>query len=169
MRKNKFQLGFTLGEILIVMLIIAIVASVALLRVGDFSYGKSARDVSRQLVAYCRVTQQQAILQPAVLGLEINQRGYQAFRFDEDSQAWVSLNQDDHFWREQRVPETIQMEVSVDSQALSFPTTVTQHSPQIIFSPSGELSPFSIQIRQRGKSDVYAVKGNFVGLIEMSP
>jgi len=68
--------GFTLIEILVVILIISIVTSVALLSISR-NENRQLETFTKDLVQTLTLAQEQAMLQPAVLGLAIERHTYQ--------------------------------------------------------------------------------------------
>src|SRR3712207_1831206 len=77
--------GFTLIEILIVVLIIGIIASVALFAFGDFGKSRQVKVTTEQFVAYIKLVQQRAILEMATLGINLTGEGYKTYRYLSDN------------------------------------------------------------------------------------
>ena len=73
--------GFTLIEILIVIVIIGITIGFALIAFGDFGEGKRIRFAAEQLINTIKLSQQKAILESSTLGLKVDQSSYRVFKF----------------------------------------------------------------------------------------
>jgi general secretion pathway protein H len=82
MRNNK---GFTLIEIMIVIVIIGITVGFALISFGDFGESRRILFAAEQLMHTMRLAQQQAILESATLGLRIDNTGYQVLQLQNNS------------------------------------------------------------------------------------
>src|SRR6478752_6140292 len=82
MNKSK---GFTLIEMLIVIVIIGITIGFALLSFGDFGASKGILFAAEQLEHTLTLAQQQALLENTTLGLRIDNNSYQILKFDESS------------------------------------------------------------------------------------
>lgn len=164
-RCQRQQTGFSLAELMIVVFIIAIASGFLLLRAGNFTYGKSARDLARQLVAFCQVVQQQAILQPAILGLRLSDQGYAVYAYRQTTRDWQSLAERDKFWQAQVFPRHLSVNLTLGQPGLTLPGEAGSQAPQIIFSPSGEITPFVLLLKQAGQEQSYQVSANIAGEI----
>lgn len=157
--------GFTLIEILVVLFIISIVTTVALLSIS--------RNESRQLEAFTkefvqRVTlaEEQAMLQPVVLGLFIEGKSYQFARYQSAQDKKKSLWQptQDTLLGNYTIPGNIELTVEVGGQKVDMQQD-EKHSPQIVISTNGDITPFTIYVAKTGKSPRYVISGDADGNI----
>jgi len=151
------QSGFTLVEILIVLLIIGITISFALLAFGDFGATRRVELAAEQFANYVKLVQQHAILETGTFGILVEHKDYQAFRFDLVS-GWQTLSAQSVF-RLREFPSVA--EVSFQTKMNSSP-----HTPQIIINESGDMTAFQLAFKSKG-TDVAVVQGHHSGLIQI--
>ena len=130
--------GFTLLEVLVVLIIVAIITAVAVLAFGGMGRSRHEKIVVQEFVRVIPMAQQQAILTPSVLRLNISAEGYQfqRYRMSSSSQQaqWMSLRDD--VLSNKNVFHGL---FSVDKKSLSDHT--------ILFLPSGYVTPFTVTLR----------------------
>ncbi len=142
MPRNKR--GFTLIELLVVIVIISIVAGVAILTLSR-TPRRAAHHTASTFVNELRLAEQQSLLQPAILGLSISDDGWQYLIFapdqnlddDMNKSQWHALNQTSlpaQHWPH-GVSATLMMHGAI---------VAPSDTPQIIISPGGELTPFTL-------------------------
>ena len=161
LRRPTRDRGYTLLELIVVIFIIGLISGVILLRTGAMRFERKASVYAQQLESFLQVCQQQAILQPAVIGILFSADKYGAYYFQEGKQAqWIALAGKDNFWRAREIPNDI---------ALSITASVAFHAgvitPQIVIQPSGDLTPFSIDIGFAKEAPRYRLSGNNAGEI----
>lgn len=126
--------GFTLLEILIVIVIIGIASTFTFLALGDFGASRKATIEAEQLMAVIKVVQQQAVLEVDTFGLNIQEKGYTIYRFD-PKKAWLPLTS-----------RTLRAHVFSDKVKVQFATRMNARPdmPQIIINPSGDMTEFQL-------------------------
>lgn len=157
----KETAGYTLIEILVVMLIISIVTSVALLSIGRNS-SRQLEAQAAELTQLISLAQEQAMLQPAVLGLSLSGHEYHFMSLQQAAagkkHAWVPVT--DEALRKHVLPGDISIELTVKG-------SLAEHEksgvPQIIISPNGDITPFSIYLGRDGGSTRYVITGEANG------
>ena|SRR3990167_1999364 len=132
--------GFTLIEVLIVIVIVGIVSSLTLYALGDFGLSREAKVAAEQLSSYLQLLEQRATLETSTLSVQFSMQnntlsGYQTYRLNNASQ-WRLIPQTTLFhW--QAFPAKILVHFESDTQS---PT----QKPDIIINPSGDISPFTL-------------------------
>lgn len=162
--------GFTLAEVIIVIFIIALVSGLLLIRAASTSPVRVSERVAKQIHSFLRVTQEQAILQPAVLGLSMTKEGYQVLELTDTAQnLWQPLSAKAQFWRPHLIDPNIEITLFINQQQMNIPLLLSQAAqPQITFLPSGEMTPFELFIQHRAVPMAYRIAGNFAGQLDMS-
>ena len=72
--------GFTLIEILVVILIISIAMSFALFSIGDFGKQRALMHEGHYFNHYLQLVKHEAILESQTLGIRVKQHGYEVLR-----------------------------------------------------------------------------------------
>ena len=147
--------------------IIGLVSSVLLLRTGGFTHTKDLDYFARELNSYFKVIQQQAILQSAVLGVAFTNDSYEVFQLLETRNRWYPLREVSKFWRIRPIPYSIQIGLKSDNRALPIAKTGRGAKPQLVFMPSGEVTPFSLTLQQAGNPYIVQLYGTFAGDLEI--
>lgn len=151
------QLGFTLIEVLVVMLIISIVGAATLLTI---SHNQNSRleNFSRQLTSLITLAEEEAMLEPAVLGLQFTNDTLQFFRYQEadakQNAAWQPVT--NSVLGSRRLPKNAQLILKVNGEQFSAEKT---KEPPIIISTNGDLTPFVILIGEKNSAPRYQVTG----------
>ena len=146
--------GFTLVEILVVLLIIGITIGFALLAFGDFGAKRRVVMASEQFVNFVKLVQQQAIMETSTLGIYIDNNSYQALRFDSSSN-WQQFPAHSIFRR-----HAFPAQATIQFQ----PKVASSHNPQIIINESGDMSAFKLAVRIKN-DDVAIIAGHHNGSI----
>lgn len=165
-----FSRGFTLAEVIIVIFILALVSGILLLRLGSTSPVRVTERAAKQLQSFLIVAQEQALLQPAVLGLSLADEGYQVLELRDTSVGqWVPLEERARFWQAHPLDSNIQLTLFVNQKQVAVPSLLrASNQPQITMLPSGELTPFELFIQHRSGSVAYRITGNFAGQLDMT-
>jgi general secretion pathway protein H len=150
--------GFTLIEILIVIVIVGITVGFALLSFGDFGASRRALFSADQLVNTLRMAQQQAILETSTLGLRIDNRSYQILRFEE-STNWKPISNKGVFKINYFPPNTL-ITLKTNNKPL-------QGSPSIVINSSGDMTPFTLDFGTN-KEVLAVIKGSHNGSIKIT-
>lgn len=148
--------GFTLIEILVVLVIIGITVGFAMLAFGDFGAERSVLFAAEQLVHDIKTAQQQAILEIGTYGIRVNQHSYQVFRFDSEH------------WQQFRSKKLYQIHLLPKNVTLEFqPKIDSEGNPQIVINESGEMNRFNLYIYMKKKVVAHIV-GHHSGLIQLN-
>lgn len=151
MRINK---GFTLIEVLVVLIIIAVMTSVAVLAFGHFGQTRREKMMLEVFSQTIQTAKQQAIITPMVLGLVINKNGYRYYHYESD-QSWQPITT---------------LGFNHPNAFVSFKKILLkgyQH-PQsmIVFLPNGSVTPFTLDCRGVSHHFIFSVNNNGVSKID---
>ena len=126
--------GFTLIEILVVLLIIGITMGFALMSFGDFGEKRRIIVAAEQFTQYVKLVQQQAILETSTLGINFKNDGYQVLRFKAPA-SWIALPANSIFHR-QHFPKGLVINLRKISHK--------RGTPVIIIHSSGDMTAFTL-------------------------
>lgn len=158
--------GFTLIEILVVMLIISIVSTVALLSIRS-NETREMETLAKNISQMVTFAEEQAMLQSRVLGVAVQSQQLQFASLenskDNKKSIWHALN--NHSLGTYKVPEHVQMTISSGNSKTEIDNNAQDLKPQIIISTNGDIIPFTIYVGMKGKKPQYAIIGDADGYI----
>ncbi len=129
--------GFTLLEIMVVLLLIGIITSFALLSAGRGPRERLAEE-GRRLAALVELHQQEAILSGETRGIQFSRAGYAMRSLDEKGQ-WRSPAAADTLIRHE-LPEDIRLGLWIEDRPVDLKNT--GQLPQVVLLASGETTEF---------------------------
>lgn len=167
---NKTNSGFTLIEIMIVIFIIGIAATFAVLNLGNITHARRIEEVAKELALLLPAAETQAILQPAVIGVRITDNDYQFFQFVIDNNTRVAswkLIQRDRLLQTRPIAPDVAVTLANQEKSNLIPEEEQATQPQLIFLPSGDITPFNIIIGGKDEPAKYQLVGAANGEIKL--
>ena len=146
--------GFTLIEILVVLLIIGIVSSVAFLAFGDFGASRKIVVAGEQFSSYVKLLQQKAILESNTYGIKIAKDGYKTLRLS-DGLSWQSMPRAGTFnWHYFPKDSVV---------VLNRKPPNSRPDPEIILYSSGDMSEFELMLGSLTEANLITITGKHNG------
>jgi general secretion pathway protein H len=154
------QSGFSLIEILVVIVVISIVLSVTVLSFNLASDDRELRTEGRRFAALIEVTLDEAAMQGREFGIELLSGGYRFVEFDAFAGLWADIPGDD-ILRLRSLPEDVEFElfledkhVLLDDDPAPFedpdennPRQAAEvYAPHLLIYSSGETTPFELHL-----------------------
>ncbi|WP_245742659.1 type II secretion system minor pseudopilin GspH [Marinobacter segnicrescens] len=142
------QAGFTMIEILVVLVLLGLLASLAIVNLG----GGEQRELNskvRELYVLMQTAAEQAILNNEELGLVVDEQGYRFLVYDELEQTWRS--ESERLFQGRNFPEwmsvTLFSEDDIPRLARGNDEEDEEGSlrPDIVFYSSAETTPFELE------------------------
>lgn len=164
-RLDQGQHGFTLIEILVVMVIIAIITTVAVLSLGNGDRDRLVKQEAQRLSAVLGVASQDAVIQSSQYGLRVAGDGYEFLELR--NQKWRPVPGQAAL-AHHSLPDGMRMTLSVEGLAAKLTSTDQDQRPQVLVLSSGEMTPFRARISASGTHAVAIVKGSPTGKIDVS-
>lgn len=179
--------GFTLLEILVVMVVIGVLATLVSLSVSGRAVDDRMQAESRRLEELLRLASDEAQAKGVELGFRQTTEGFDFLTPDSSSGQWTVLP--DGLFRPRQIEEPFYLELRVDGRVVK-PAAVavrddtedddtdekpetglasaargeeTRLEPQLLILSSGEMTAFTLDLRLRDQPLYYRVEGNSLG------
>jgi general secretion pathway protein H len=142
--------GFTLVEMLVVVVIIGVMVVGGVLALGVTGRDRGVENESRRLFTLLGYASEEAELQTRDYGLRVTRDGYTFMVFDARTGVWAQITAD--VLRPRKLPGGLYIELAVEGRKVVLPADGTRvgNKPDIAVTADGELSPFELAIRRDG-------------------
>lgn len=164
--------GFTLIEVLMVVVILGIVASVVVI---SFTGADRQRDLVREakrLALVVEMARDESILSGLEYGLDVFEESYQFLVFDIDRDRWIALTGSpygEHLLAE-GVGFDLQIEdFTLDAARLFQGDSLDEHTPEVIILSSGDLTPFTMEFVPGWEGTHWVVSTDGLAAAEAAP
>jgi general secretion pathway protein H len=161
--------GFTLVEILVVVVIMAIVISLAILSVHTTGRDAQLDEESRRIEGLMGLLHERALLEGRDFGLRIEPASYEFVIYDTRRDRWVSFD-NEHEFRHRNLPKGVSFQLKLDSQVVvikpidrNLATDAAAPGPQLAIAASGEGTPFRLTLMRDGTTAKASVDGDALG------
>jgi general secretion pathway protein H len=143
--------GFTLLELLVVVVIIGIVTAGVILSVNLTGQDRDLDKESQRLLTLVNYAREQAELQTREYGLLFRDDGYEFLTFDVRRNLWRDVFEDDAL-RDRNLPEGLGMRLTVEQRpvVLTKPKDAKDKAPQVMIFSNGDLTTFEATVERDG-------------------
>ena len=143
--------GFTLIEILIVVLIIGLMSAGMLLSFTLTGRDPELEKESDRLLALFTYVREQAELQTREYGVLFQDDGYEFLAYDMRRAAWRSVFEDDAL-SARKLPDGLGVKLTVEARpvVLTRPADAKDKTPQIMIFSNGDLTSFAATVERDG-------------------
>ncbi len=156
---NRTSRGFTLLELLVVMVIVGILVSLLTLSVGLLGEDGALRREAERLEALVQIAGEETMLHGFEMGLRFYRRAYEFSIYRDETDEWIPLV-DDRLFRRRDIPEALELDLELEGRdvLLEFEADEnTEYRPQVFIMSSGDITPFNLKFREAFSSDGYQV------------
>ena len=163
--------GFTLIEILVVVVVVGLLASIAVLNMGSGAQLRDLKNDAQALYLNLQAASDQAVLDNEEIGLVIGHGGYSMAVYDEDKGIWQpgSGRLFDHHSLPDWVALSLIQQQAKGGEQRHLPSAQNNKiHPNLVLFSSGETTPFEIHVQKKkdDTSPVYIIKSDGVNGIK---
>lgn len=151
------QRGFTLLELLVVILIMGLLLTMAAISVST-STDKSLETEAKRFATLIKLASDESIMNARPMAVQI---GPQEYQFSLDGE----MENKDQIFRPRKIAEHIQISVTIEDETVDFESLDEGTLANIYLLPSGEMTPFHV-IFSQDDGLAYEVEGDFMGKVE---
>lgn len=161
----RLQAGFTLLEILVVVVIIGVIVSAAYLSIGVLGRDHEVEAQTNRLWAVLRQAREEAELESRDVALFIAAGQYEFLRFDQRRGEWRPIA-DDPLYAPRALPEGLRFRLWLDSREIVLKATLPNRAdkdeqkkwpPQIVVLSNGDVMPFELRIERDAANALWRV------------
>ena len=167
---NDKRKGFTLVEILVVVVIMAIVISFAVLSIGVTGRDAQLDQEARRIEGLLGLLHERALLEGHDFGMRIEPAAYEFVMYEPARDRWQSMDQE-HEFRHRDLPKGVSFQLELDSQMVVLKpvdrnlSNAQLPTPQVAIAASGEGTPFRLTLLREQTHARASVDGDALGKI----
>lgn len=167
---RRLQSGFTLVEMLVVVVIIGIVITMVTISIHTDDRGEQMETEMHRIQALLKLARQEAVMQNEDIALKVSEHSY-SFEVLGDK-GWQPIS-DDPVFRERKVVDGSELALKVDNLEINFGKQQEDAGedkippPRIFILSSGEVMPFELILRTTDESLQYSLKADQDGTITL--
>ena len=163
--------GFTLLEVLVVLVIIGIITAMAVVSTGVLGGDHQMDEEAQRLQAILAQAREESMLDGRDVGLRVDRQGYDFLRYNGRVAAWEPVA-DDTLLRERELPEGLNASLRLEAREIELeprtaPTEDEPAQPQVLVLASGDVVPFEILLRRDGTEEIRRIAGTIEGKFEV--
>ena len=148
--------GFTLLELLVVIVIIGVMVSMATLSIGVLGADREVKEEAERFWAVLRQAREEAELQAIDVAIFVGQTDYEFLRFDTRRNEWTPIVED-KLYAQRTLPEGLRFRLWLENREIVLKPGLPDRSkkdesqkwpPQVTVLSSGDVVPFEMHIER---------------------
>lgn len=162
--------GFTLVEILVVVVIISILSAGFILSVSLTGRDKDLEKESDRFFNLLNYAREQSELQTREYGVILQDDSYEFVSYDMRRQVWRSIFEDD-ILRLRKLPYGLDFKLMIDARpvVLKKPVDAKDKTPQLMIFSSGDVTQFKVTLEREGGVRSVTIEPDDKGVIVEKP
>jgi general secretion pathway protein H len=162
--------GFTLIEILVVVVIIGVIAAATVLTVSLTGRDRDLDKESNRLFALFTYAREQAELQTREYGVLFKDDGYEFLSYDVRKATWRSITEDDAL-EPRKLPDGLSVKLTLEGRpvVLTRPANAKDKTPQLVIFSSGDLATFAATLERDGGVRSVTMTQDDKGAVTLQP
>ena len=162
--RHPLQAGFSLLELLVVMLLIGIVAGAAGLSISGGTQLR-AREEAGRLQESLQLAADEAVFQNAEIGMQPTPNSYRFLRYDTAHNIWHPMPET--AFRLHTLPDTLALSLVLEGKPMSLLKEDAAATPAIILLSTGEATPFSLTLSGEHNDQVFTLLSDGIAPISL--
>lgn len=143
--------GFTLIEIMVVLVLVGLLAALAVFTMGGNSQQRELQNEVRELYLLMQTASDQAVLNNRELGLLFEETGYQFVSYNDETGDWEVSGE--RIFRPRDFPEWLVATRFIENDAPRLASAEDKLRPDVVFFSSGETTPFEVEFTVGSETD----------------
>lgn len=164
---GKAQGGFTLLEILVVVLIIGIMVTFATISISGKAIDDRIEEEAQRLYHILQLAQEEAETKGVEIGFRQTDQGYEFLGIGEGG-AWQRI--DETLFRPRAITPPLRLELRVEGRVVApvveSPDKETPIEPQVLLLSSGESTAFTLDVKADGVKPYFRIESDALGKLE---
>ena len=165
----RWSAGFTLLELMVVLVLVGIIFSFAMLSLGGDDLGEMMEQETRRLVTLLELASDEAVLRGEELAVQFSADGFEFLILQ--NAVWQASGEDG-LLKAYELPPGIELRIEVDGDP---PVLVEQdeeedeedsETPQVFILSSGEMTPFTATLQSRDSEVRYLLSATVLGQLD---
>jgi general secretion pathway protein H len=154
---SDIQRGFTLIEVMVVVVIIGVLINFVTISIGRNSPADQLKTEAQRLSSLIGLASEEALLRSSLIGVDIGEEDYSFLRLEEG--VWQPMQ--DNLFRARKLPEGMEFKVTASTQQTG--EDEEENLPEIILLSSGEMTPFELKLSSTQTESYYRLTGDELG------
>jgi general secretion pathway protein H len=161
--------GFTLIEILVVLVIMAVLTTIAVLSIGVLGKDRGLEAEGERYTDVVAAALEQAQLEGRDFGIYFSTTRYEVLTYVMRRQRWESV-EDDRLYAVHELPAGVTARLEIEGKPIQFAEDKPGqlHQPQVLLYSSGDASPYALAFSREGGDTNWSVVADADGTLTVT-